>query len=185
MRADWAAWLADRADDVGRRAQQGDIGALWQMVRQASGKRRLTSALTAALQPDGTMASTPEDIAECWQHRFMKDFLGGGTVMTSADYQQFMEVALADREPPEGGSAIDQDKWVSLLTDSIAGMGSSKAVGPDCVPAEVFKASGHAFTRRLAEVADAAVAGHVPKDWRGGIMHAIPKKNKAALSIAN
>ena len=102
IRADWAAWLAARAEGVADGLRKGDALGLWKLVWHARGRRRRKSLVLMAgtLDAHGDPVDSEEKMVALWQRQFLKEFADRGEVMCPDAYESKLMSALSGRAAP-------------------------------------------------------------------------------------
>ena len=102
IRADWAAWLAARAEGVADGLRKGDALGLWKLVWHARGRRRRKSLVLMAgtLDAHGDPVDSEEKMVALWQRQFLKEFADRGEVMRPDAYESKLMSALSGRAAP-------------------------------------------------------------------------------------
>ena len=79
--ADKVAWLSRSAARIATRAADGDVTGVWQLVRQATGKRPVTGQPRAVLDDTGAQVTDDAAIAMLWHETVLREFSGHGTTL--------------------------------------------------------------------------------------------------------
>ena len=159
LKADKRKHIEDEITAASHAEKNGDARKVWQCIRKLSGKP--PPALPGVRDTDGRLATSKEQCAEIWHEHFRKQF-----VATSVE-DPAQGVVQRPRSIEEQNTAVVPSSDEILAV--VASMPANKAVGPDGIAIEVWKAGGEPAMRLLVELVQASWRQlYVPWTWRGG-----------------
>ena len=185
------------AEQVAARTERGDMSALWDGVRQLSGKKRRAPPALAPVGMNGVPARTTREQAMCWQAKFLEEFGGNGGVVTDAALLEQVRAGRAAVEqampaaaqlPQELKQAVlpcSREAWTYALAGAFRGMALRRAPGQDGVPAEFAQAGGLPYAAAVADLVVKFPAEGAPLEWRGGRMSGVPRKAGKPMTWTN
>ena len=175
-RADKRRYVTCVAERAQSAAARGDNKELYNCVKSLKPKK--PGAGVTIRMEDGTCAATPQEARQRWQDHFVQ--------LLRADVTTFAELAEEQwklRDSLHIKSAIELLPSPDHVTDIIATCKNGKAVGEDCLPAELLRAAPQQVLRLLYPLLQKIFMWvHVPLKWKGGVWQELYKgKGSPAL----
>jgi len=150
---------------------EGTSSQFWKQVRRVDSKHKTTALPAAVQRPDGSLATTKEEMIECWaEHYRRQGELKENTLFDSARFVSVSErvrLAAATGEPAVRNS-VDLGHAITLaeVQAALKRCASGKSSDPNMLVNELFTKSSPMMERALLHVFSTAwSAGYVPRDW--------------------
>ena len=168
LKGDWATELWLVSEGAQAAADRGELRLVYQ--------RRRPKALRSVTFPDGSVATSEQEVAGAWLRVFAEKLGGQVAEGASRDHDGDVEPEGCALTPVAAGGGAEWAPSRANIAEAILSVGSDRGVSCDMVPVKLLKCSPPS-SARIVETLFAKISAQtlLPHAWRGCLEVTVPK----------